>query len=265
MSEGLRFNEGKTRHDLVPAFAQEQYAKVLTLGAQKYAERNWEKGMAWSKVMASLMRHTQAIMRGEDYDKESGLLHSAHVMCNAAFLTEYYKIYPQGDDRPHHYYSQFRIGTDIDDVLCDFIGAYCERYGLEKPKFWDFDPMFWERYQELADDEQFWLSLKTITTPQDLLFQPVVYITSRPESLRNFTERWLFEVNKYPVAPVVFTSDKLTACREHKVDRFIDDKYATFVNLNKNKVLCYLFDACHNEYVDVGFRRVNRDTLTKVL
>ena len=33
--QGLTFNEGKTRHDLVPAFAQEQYAKVLTKGAEK--------------------------------------------------------------------------------------------------------------------------------------------------------------------------------------------------------------------------------------
>lgn len=42
MSEdkGLRLNQGKTRHDLVPAFAQEQYAKVLTKGSEKYAERN---------------------------------------------------------------------------------------------------------------------------------------------------------------------------------------------------------------------------------
>lgn len=59
--KGLRFNEGKTRYDLVPAFAQEQYARVLTKGAQKYAERNWERGMKWSKVIASLERHLAAI------------------------------------------------------------------------------------------------------------------------------------------------------------------------------------------------------------
>lgn len=37
--KGLRFNHGKTRHDLVPVFAQEQYARVLTKGSEKYAER----------------------------------------------------------------------------------------------------------------------------------------------------------------------------------------------------------------------------------
>ena len=52
--KGLRFNTGKSRHDLVPQFAQEQYALVLTKGSEKYAERNWELGMKWSKVLASL-------------------------------------------------------------------------------------------------------------------------------------------------------------------------------------------------------------------
>ena len=33
--KGLRFNEGKTRYDLIPTFAQEQYAKVLTKGADR--------------------------------------------------------------------------------------------------------------------------------------------------------------------------------------------------------------------------------------
>ena len=55
--KGLRFNQGKTRHDLVPVFAQEQYARVLTKGSEKYAERNWEFGMKWSKVIASMKRH----------------------------------------------------------------------------------------------------------------------------------------------------------------------------------------------------------------
>ena len=95
----LRYNEGKTRYDLVPTFAHEQLAKTLTVGADKYGDQNWRKGMSWSSVIASLERHLAAIKRGEDYDLESGLLHSAHVMCNAAFLTEYYKIHPQGDDR----------------------------------------------------------------------------------------------------------------------------------------------------------------------
>ena len=46
--KGLRFNDGKSRYDLITPFALEQLAKVLTKGAEKYAERNWELGMKCS-------------------------------------------------------------------------------------------------------------------------------------------------------------------------------------------------------------------------
>jgi hypothetical protein len=96
----MRKDGDKVRHDLIPPIATNELAKVLTYGAQKYAVNNWRKGMAWSRIIGSLKRHLNALEQGEDYDKETGLLHAAHVMCNAAFLTEYYTIFPQGDDRP---------------------------------------------------------------------------------------------------------------------------------------------------------------------
>ena len=147
--KGLRFNKGKTRHDLVPSFAQEQYAKVLTKGAEKYAERNWEKGMEWSKVLASMKRHILAYESGEDYDPETGLLHMSHVMCNAAFLTEYYKIYPQGDDRPHKYLNRPRIGLDIDEVLADWVGHWTKHFGQEVPETWNFDRDIASKFNKL--------------------------------------------------------------------------------------------------------------------
>lgn len=260
---GLRYNEGKTRYDLVPAFAQEQYAKVLTLGAQKYSERNWEKGMPWSKILASLERHLYAIKKGEDYDPESGLLHSAHVMTNSAFLTEYYKIFPQGDDRPSDYLKPKRIGIDVDDVLADFMGAYCERYNLQRPNAWEFDSEFVDHYKDL--DNNFFLNLKTILSPEDLPFEPIAYITSRRESLNEATFKWLFEVNHYPVAPLIFATDKLKPIKELKIDRFIDDKVATFIHLNLNGVLCYLFDSSHNQRIDVGHKRITKETIKNVL
>jgi hypothetical protein len=262
---GLRFNQGKTRHDLVPPFAQEQYGLVLTDGAIKYAERNWEKGMPWSKVIASLKRHILAIERGEDFDPETGRYHSAHIMCNAAFLTEYYKIFPQGDDRPHQYLTPLRIGTDIDDVLCNFINAYCKKFGMpENPKFWEFDPQFWPRYQSLYEDEEFWLGLESIVTPEDFTFEPAVYITSRPEILRKFTERWLFEVKGYPVAPVVMTTDKVSTFNEYKLDKFIDDKFATFQKMNRAGQLCYLFTASHNTFYNVGHKRIDKKSFNQI-
>jgi hypothetical protein len=96
---GLRYNEGKLRYDLIPAKANEEYAKVLTKGLEKYPPNNWEKGMPWSEVIASAMRHLEAIRLGEDIDQESGLLHAAHLQCNAAMLTEYYYTKKDFDDR----------------------------------------------------------------------------------------------------------------------------------------------------------------------
>lgn len=116
---GKRFNQGKTRYELIPAFAQEQYARVMTKGAEKYGDNNWKRGMKWTVVLASLERHLSAIKSGEDYDKESGLLHSAHIMANAGFITEYYKIYPEGDDRDVSWKNRrFSIHTSVIKI-CD--------------------------------------------------------------------------------------------------------------------------------------------------
>jgi len=130
--------------------------------------------MKWSKVLSSLERHLQAIKRGEDFDKETGLLHSAHVMCNAAFLTEYYKIYPQGDDRPHKYLNEPKIGLDIDEVLCDFVGGCIEKFPemTDRSVYWN-DPHIAMNWKSIMDDEAFWLNLKPRVTHDLLKFSPL--------------------------------------------------------------------------------------------
>lgn len=262
--QGLRFDADKVRHDLLPPIAINELAKVLTFGAKKYAPHNWMKGMAWSKIIGPLKRHLNAIERGEDYDPETGLLHAAHVMCNAAFLTEYYTIFPQGDDRPTQLGKNIRFGIDIDDVLADFVGAYCARYNIEKPASYNLDNKFLERYEEILNDENFYSNLKTIISPSDLPFEPVVYITARKQQISEVTEKWLFQTNNFPIAPVVYTDDKLSACKAFAIDRFIDDKYSTFINLNQNGIFCYLFDAPHNQRYYVGHRRINKDTIKQI-
>ncbi|GAB6852987.1 dATP/dGTP diphosphohydrolase domain-containing protein [Asaia astilbis] len=101
MIEGaLRFNEGKLRFDLLPPDPVEELVAVLTMGAKKYSERNWEKGMSWMACQASLMRHLSAWMKGEDRDPESGRLHMAHVMWNAMAILTYQLRGIGTDDRP---------------------------------------------------------------------------------------------------------------------------------------------------------------------
>ena len=55
--------------------------------------------MPYTEVIASAMRHLEAIRLGEDIDPETGLLHAAHLMCNAAMLTEFHYTHPEFDDR----------------------------------------------------------------------------------------------------------------------------------------------------------------------
>ena len=82
-SEGLRYNQGKMRWDLLPMDALNEVAKVATYGASKYEPRNWEKGLSWSACFASFMRHFYARCTGEVIDPESGCMHTAHMAWNA--------------------------------------------------------------------------------------------------------------------------------------------------------------------------------------
>lgn len=256
--KGLRYNEGKIRYDLITPFALEQMAKVLTKGAEKYAERNWEKGMRWSKVIASLERHLQAMKAGEDFDKESGLLHSAHVITNALFLTEYYRIYPQGDDRPHGYLTLPKIGLDIDEVICDWVGHWTTHHGQETPEFWNFDKDIGSKFEELKDDKEFWLSIPPKIDPKELPFEPHCYITSRIIPTE-WTEQWI-QNNNFPTMPVHTVGhgqSKVQVALESGIEWFVDDRYENFVELNQAGICCFLFDAPHNQRYNVGYKRIH--------
>lgn len=86
---GLRFNEGKRDYTLIPDDALAYLADLFTLGARKYAPRNWERGMKYTNVMKSLDRHWAAFKSGEDRDPESTLYHMVHVVWNAMALLTY--------------------------------------------------------------------------------------------------------------------------------------------------------------------------------
>lgn len=89
--EGIKFDKGKLRMDLLPSEAIEEYAKIMSYGALKYEDRNWEKGMEWGRIFGAAMRHLWAFWRGEDYDKESKELHLSHAFWNIGALIVYYK------------------------------------------------------------------------------------------------------------------------------------------------------------------------------
>lgn len=98
--EGVKFDKGKLRFDLLPPEVENAIAQILTDGAVKYGERNWELGMAWSRPYAALRRHLIAWWSGQDTDPESGHPHLWHVLTNAAFLVAYEQRGIGEDDRP---------------------------------------------------------------------------------------------------------------------------------------------------------------------
>lgn len=96
---GLKFDQEKPRVDLLDPLALEGLAKVLTFGAVKYAAHNWRGGISYSRLIAAMLRHTLAIIRGEDNDPESGLPHVDHLGCCWMFLSNMMKTRPDLDDR----------------------------------------------------------------------------------------------------------------------------------------------------------------------
>lgn len=84
--EGVKFDHGKPRMDLIAPELLEEVGKVLAYGAEKYGARNWELGMDWGRPYAAALRHMNAWQRGEDVDPETGLSHMAHAACNLMML-----------------------------------------------------------------------------------------------------------------------------------------------------------------------------------
>jgi len=101
LTEGQKFDADKARYDLIPPEIEEAIAKVLTFGAAKYGERNWELGMRWGRPYAALRRHMSAWWGGEDNDPETGMPHTWHAACCIAFIVAFEARGVGTDDRPN--------------------------------------------------------------------------------------------------------------------------------------------------------------------
>lgn len=260
--EGLRYNIGKLRYDLFEPHAMEELAKVFTKGAEKYAARNWEKGMKWSSVMASLKRHIAKFEKGEDIDDESRLHHMAHVAWNALALVSFSRYHPQYDDRTHTYLNNKRIGLDIDECIANFTGAYGVKTGIDiSPNHWSFCYEVGKNFDDWRKDgtlNEFYMNqIEPLLKGSDLPFEPTCYITNRPVD-STLTKTWL-KLHNFPLTEVYTTknrNEKVKVALEQKLDYFIDDNFDTFVEMNKAGVCCFLMDAPHNKKYDVGYKRI---------
>lgn len=80
-SQGAKFDQGKLRYDLIPEAFLEELARVYTIGASKYGDGNWKKGLSFNRMKASMYRHMVSFFQGQDYDEENG----QHALAAVAF------------------------------------------------------------------------------------------------------------------------------------------------------------------------------------
>ena len=98
MAEGKK-GKKLARFDLVPPKALWLLAEVYGRGAEKYADRNWEKGIEYGDLYAAMQRHAWKWWAGETTDPEDGQHHLASVIWMAAALIEMEETHPELDTR----------------------------------------------------------------------------------------------------------------------------------------------------------------------
>lgn len=135
-TEGLKFDADKTRIELFPGDVLFAISDILTFGAKKYADRNWELGMNWSRPFGALMRHMWSWWQGRgptnksflfgDLDPETKRSHLWHAGCCISFLIAYEMRGVGNDDRPSDIKSTADCHNAVDcqnDDGSDYVAA----------------------------------------------------------------------------------------------------------------------------------------------
>lgn len=90
------------RFDLIPQGPLWELAEAYGRGAEKYDDRNWERGYDWSLSYAAMHRHAAQFWMGQDRDMETGIPHLASVAWHAFALLQFtqQQRYKAFDTRP---------------------------------------------------------------------------------------------------------------------------------------------------------------------
>lgn len=131
---GIKYDENKPRWDLLPFDALNEIAKVMTYGAIKYEPRNWEKGMSWSRVFASMQRHLSAWFHGNDVDVESKMSHLSHAACCMLYLLAFECRNDGIDDRPKLNYNTLKSMEDCSKIQ-DYAESVKPDVEVVKPRY----------------------------------------------------------------------------------------------------------------------------------
>jgi len=128
--------QGKLRYDLISPLALTRLAEIYTQGAEHYGDRNWEKGMPFTRVLASLERHLMAFKLGK-VDED----HLAQMVWNGFALLHFQEQIANGhlpatlDDTPN-YASKYELPqeTPQDFVEQAIQDSTCEQFVFNNPK-----------------------------------------------------------------------------------------------------------------------------------
>lgn len=136
---------------------------------------------------------------------------------------------------------KLKVGLDIDDTICDFIGPYLQRFDIPR-----HDSEITKNVSRiLIHDKKFWMSLPVINTPN---FTPTLYCTKRIHP-KEWSKQYL-QKNNIPLAPIyqVYCQNSPKSAKiKGRVDVFIDDSISNFIELNRSGIPCLLIDSVRNE------------------
>lgn len=155
-----------------------------------------------------------------------------------------------------------KIYLDIDDVIFYWQESYAARFQTNVPKSWSKSKLMSRRLNQLTAEKEYWLNLPVKNYPD---FQPNGFV-----SARGIPKTWTVESlkrNNIPgrsnVHQVNWGQSKVQLLKDLECSIFIDDKYETFKDCNKNGIFCLLMDAPHNKKYKTKLRinNLNIDTI----
>lgn len=149
--------------------------------------------------------------------------------------------------------NNINIFLDIDDVIFDFQGGYAKRFNTKKQKSWSKSELMNRRLGILTKEKDFWLSLPVKNIPN---FQPKGFVSAR--GIKKSWTKESLKTNNIPgrsnVHQVYWGESKIDTLKRLGCQIFIDDKYETFKECNKNGIFCLLMDASHNQKYKTPYR-----------
>lgn len=119
----MRFNKGKPKlsYMLEAPHAMKAFSNACDAGVsvRGYPRGNWKKGLPYTEVIDSLMRHLKDFHNGKELDdgpEGTGLPHVELILWNAAVLVEMVATHPELDDRTCVTKDKIKISSNVEDT-----------------------------------------------------------------------------------------------------------------------------------------------------